>query len=44
MQRIKFEVTEKYDIEFINLLLEIEKKQDTLNKGQRIKIQTWVSN
>ena len=44
MHRIKFEFTEKYDTEFINLLLEIEKRQETLTKGQRIKIQSWVSN
>jgi hypothetical protein len=42
MHKLKLEVSDKYDYEFINLILEIEKRQENLSKGQKIKIQSWV--
>jgi len=42
MQKLKLEVNDKYDYEFINLILEIEKRQEDLSKGQKIKIQSWI--
>jgi hypothetical protein len=42
MQKLKLEVNNKYDYEFINLILEIEKRQENLSKGQKIKIQSWI--
>ena len=36
------QINEKYDMEFINLILEIEKKFVSLAKHDKLKIESWV--
>ncbi len=38
------EISDKYDREFINLMIEIEKRYDNLAKTERIRLESWVTN
>jgi hypothetical protein len=35
-------VTDELDKEFINIVLEIEKRYDSMSKQNRLKIESWV--
>lgn len=39
---MKVEITDKYDKEFINLMIEIEKRYEDLTKTERIRLENWV--
>jgi hypothetical protein len=39
---MQVEITDKYDKEFINLMIEIEKRYEDLTKTERIRLENWV--
>jgi hypothetical protein len=39
---MELNVTDKLDKEFINLILEIEKRYTTLTKQEKIRLESWV--
>ena len=39
---MQVEITDKYDKEFINLMIEIEKRYEDLTKTERIRLESWV--
>ena len=41
--KYNLQVNEKYDKEFINLILEIENRFDKLTKHEKLKIESWIS-
>lgn len=42
IKKMHVEISDKYDREFINLMIEIEKKYDNLTKTERIRLESWV--
>lgn len=36
------EISDKYDREFINLMIEIEKRYENLGKADRLRLESWV--
>lgn len=41
---LQLEVKDELDKEFINLILEIEKRYEPMTKQDRLKIESWVNN
>jgi hypothetical protein len=41
-RKLKLQINDKFDKEFINLILEIEKNYSCLIKHDRLKIESWV--
>jgi hypothetical protein len=39
---MQVEISDKYDKEFINLMIEIEKRYEDLTKTERIRLENWV--
>lgn len=39
---MQVEITDKYDKEFLNLMIEIEKRYEDLTKTERIRLESWV--
>ena len=39
---MELNVTDKYDKEFVNVVLEIEKRYDKFDKQSKIRIESWV--
>jgi hypothetical protein len=39
---MELNVTDKYDKEFINLVLEIEKRYEKLTRQEKLRIESWV--
>jgi hypothetical protein len=41
---MELNVSDKYDKEFINLILEIEERYSALTKQEKLRIESWVKN
>ena len=41
---MELNVTDKYDKEFVNIVLEIERRYENLDKQSKIRIESWVYN
>ena len=39
---MQVEISDKYDKEFINLMIEIEKRYEQLEKVDRLRLESWV--
>ena len=40
---MQVEISDKYDQEFINLMMEIEKRYENLTKTERLRLENWVN-